>query len=555
MTPQDRLREILHADPWTPSGDGLARIQQRLARRRRLRLALVPATGLLAAAAIVVYVASGDAGSQKLIQDPATHRPTASTSPSPDVSAPPTTPVTDTYAGALWPFTSQRQADAWTADHGSRPWAADQTSVAAHFVTDYLGLSGVTADKACATCTKVLLTGSNGRTVGTVHLVGNGGNTRNGPPYSVGSVDGGDLTVTTPAAGGVVGSPLHVSGRVTGVDESILLHLISATGRDLASTSTPAGSALPWQASLTWTDRSWSTAGLVATTTSLKDGSVTRVAVVTVHRGSSAGSGFAGLSHGHVVLQSGATGALVRQLTFPPAGKVDTGLSWNGSSLVWTRGQQTGCGDELDRLDQGQVTTVVPSGTAHLGSPQLSPDGQVLAYLSSPCTGGSQTLQVTNGTVSRTITLNGQIVTLADVMADGTTLVDVRGSGNVRTLVVVGPAATSLTQGTQLHTTCTTLSGAFDGPTPVGWESCGDGVRVARFAADGSRAGAGPLLPTKAYAEDVSVRDGVVLAWLYDGSQLGRVVRVDGATLTVLAPNAGCSVVPEPAGCVRSPDW
>lgn len=431
MTPQDRLREILHADPWTPSGDGLARIQQRLARRRRFRLALVPATGLLAAAAIVVYVASGDAGSQKLIQDPATHGPTTSTSPSPDVSTPPTTPVTDGYAGALWPFTSQQQADAWTADHGSRPWAADQTSVAAHFVTDYLGLSGVTADKTCATCTKVLLTGSNGRTVGTVHLVGNGGQARNGPPYSVGSVDGGDLTVTTPAAGGVVSSPLRVSGRVTGVDESILLHLVSATGRDLASTSTPAGSALPWEASLTWTDRSWSTAGLVAKTTSAKDGSVTRVAIVTVRRGSSAGSTFAG-------------------------------LSWNGSSLVWTRGQQTGCADELDRLDQGQVKNVVLSGTARLSSPRLSPDGQALAYLSSPCTGGSQTLEVTHGT--------------------------------------------------QLRTTCTTLSGAFDGSTPVGWESCGDGVRVARFATDGTRAGSGPLLTTKAYAEDVSVRDGVVLA-------------------------------------------
>ena len=98
---------------------------------------------------------------------------------------------------------------------------------------------------------------------------------------------------------------------------------MSATGRNLASTSTPAGSALPWDASLTWTDRSWTTAGLVAKTTSLKDGSVTRVAVVTVRRGSSAGSTFAG-------------------------------LNWNGSSLVWTRGQQTGCADELD----GQTVTL-----------------------------------------------------------------------------------------------------------------------------------------------------------------------------------------------------
>ncbi len=570
MTPEGRLREILRSDPWTPTGDGLQRIQQRLVRRRRLRLALVPATALLTVAAVVVYVASGGAGSQKLIEVPATHGPTPSTSPSPRVVPPPATTVGDGYVGALWPFASQLQADAWTADHGSRTWAADQTSVAAHFVTDYLGLSGVTADKACATCLKVLLTGSNGRTVGTVHLVGDGGVARNGPPYSVEGVDGGDLRVTSPVAGAGVSSPLPVSGRVTGVDENVSLRLRSTTGTVLASAGTPAGSALPWTASLTWTDPSWSTAGVVATTTSLKDGSITRVAVVTVHRASSAGSvgstgstgstgsavsTFAGLRQGHVVLLSGTTGQVVRQLTFPPTGKVDLDASWSAGSLVWVRGQQTGCADELDRLDQGRVSTVVPPGTAHLGSPKISPHGTTVAYLSTACTGGTATIEVTAGATTRRVAIQGRTVSVADVKDDGAVLVNVVTNGYVHTLVVVGPVATSLAQGTTLRTTCTTLSGAFDGTTPIGWESCADGVRVARFAADGARAGSGPLLPTKASALDVSVRDGVVLAWLYDGSRPGPVVRVDGTAVQVLVSNAGCSVAPEPAGCVRSPDW
>jgi hypothetical protein len=102
---------------------------------------------------------------------------------------------------------------------------------------------------------------------------------------------------------------------------------------------------------------------------------------------------------------------------------------------------------------------------------------------------------------------------------------------------------------------CTTIGGAFDGTTPVTWESCADGARVARYDASGGRVAAGPLLPTKALAENVTVHQGVVLAWLNDGTQPGGVVRVQGSSLTVLVSNAGCSATPEPAGCVRAPDW
>ena len=146
---------------------------------------------------------------------------------------------------------------------------------------------------------------------------------------------------------------------------------------------------------------------------------------------------------------------------------------------------------------------------------------------------------------------------VADVRDDGTVLVNEIGGGDYRYLVVVPATASSVAQGVTLAIPpkCTTIGGAFDGSTPITWESCHDGVRVARFSESGARTGAGPLLPTKAYADDVSVRDGVVLAWLYDGTELGRIVAVKGSTLTVLVTNAGCTATPEPAGCVRSPNW
>jgi hypothetical protein len=114
-----------------------------------------------------------------------------------------------------------------------------------------------------------------------------------------------------------------------------------------------------------------------------------------------------------------------------------------------------------------------------------------------------------------------------------------------------------VTQGTRLAVpaSCTTIGGAFQASTPVTWESCADGVRVARYDAMGARTGGGPLLPTRAYAEDVSVHAGVVLAWLYDGAELGRIVRVEGGSFRVVVTNAGCRTTPEPTGCVRAPDW
>ena len=156
MNPEDRLRDLLRneASRVVPAGDGLAKIQQRLVRRRRRRGIFLPSAALAMAGVVsAFFVLVGSSGTQKLVQTPGTHRPSPSffcypplgEGPCPTASPPPSSgqPIAPFDGPALWPFTSAEQAQAWTKDHGSRPWAADGVNVAQRFITDFLGLSAV----------------------------------------------------------------------------------------------------------------------------------------------------------------------------------------------------------------------------------------------------------------------------------------------------------------------------------------------------------------------------------------------------------------------------
>ena len=275
MSAEDRLREILQSEASTlvPQGDGLTRIRERVARRRRLRLVLVPAGALATAAVVVAVIAltGGSPGTQKLQQDPigpATQPPATPTS----TPAPP-------YTGpAIWPFTSTAQGDAWKTNHGNRPWAGDPTQVAQHFVSDFLKLTGVSAQGTGDTIDLRFQSTD----LGLVHLV----QISSGGPWTVTDVGGTVLIFTTPSPVQALTSPTTVSGRVEGVDENVQLQLIaSGSAKVLGSTTAPAGGAVPWSGTLTWSDQSWFTAGLVAITRSNKDGSLTRITVIAVKRG------------------------------------------------------------------------------------------------------------------------------------------------------------------------------------------------------------------------------------------------------------------------------
>jgi hypothetical protein len=279
MTAEETLRDVLRseADALVPRADGLSRIQARVAARRRARRWLLPSAALVAAAlaGAVVLLAPGSRPRTQVLTPAGTPtaEPTASPAPLP----------ADSYTGpAIWPLTSQAQAEQW--DLASTAWdLRDSKATAEHFVSDYLGLRGVTVTQSCVSC-EVLGLEVAGRLVGEVtvaHYSLSGGTHL----FTVVGVAGTDLTVTSPGAGAAVVSPTTVTGRITGVDEHVDVRLLDETGAEIARGGAQAGAAVPWSATLTWRRSGWSHGALVGVTRSAKDGSVNRVVAVPVEEG------------------------------------------------------------------------------------------------------------------------------------------------------------------------------------------------------------------------------------------------------------------------------
>lgn len=290
MSAEDRLRDLLRSEATaiTPTGDGLARIRARIERRRRVRVWLVPSAAVATAAAAAAFflIAPGDEHTD-VLQPGATPtqsaEPTPASEPTPTPTASPSAVLPgDSWTGpAIWPLTSQAQAEQWNL--ASTVWdMRDSKATTEHFVSDYLGLSGVTVTQSCVSC-EVLGLEVAGKVVGEVtvaHYSISGGTHL----FTVVGVAGTDLTVSEPSPGARVTSPTPVTGRITGVDEHVDLLLLDQLGAQVAHDGAQAGSAVPWSASLTWTRTDWTHGGLVGITRSMKDGAITRIVAVPVTR-------------------------------------------------------------------------------------------------------------------------------------------------------------------------------------------------------------------------------------------------------------------------------
>jgi len=549
MSAEDRLREILSSEASTvlPAGDGLTRIQERVARRRRLRMVLLPA-GALATAGVVAAVLAlgGGVGSQSLEQTPATQGPT----PSPTTAS--------GYDGpAIWPFGSQADVDSWNRDPGSRGWAANAREVAQRFATDFLQLPGVTAV-------------GDGREVslrlGTVKL----GTARlerleADGPWTVVAVDGGDLIVTTPAAGARISSPTSVEGRIDGLHENVRLQLVTTAGKQLTQASAPAGQEAPWQGTLTWTDSTWSTGGIVGTTRSDRDGSLTRLVAVPVTRSSDAPfapDSFVGLVDGKVLLLDGTNGRRLSQLTYPPAGTTDTSATWSNDRLAWVRSAQTGCDNTLFLKAGEGIETIVPGRGFIIQSPQLSPSGAVLAWVQQPCEGGVPVVRVrAEGAPIRDVVIESNLATwVRDVRNDGALLVVTKDPERTDPAIlrVVPGDATRLSSGRVMTGApgCEWRAAAFLGSSVLGGETCGDRSRAIPLSDDGSRRGADTFLPAPQYFGTITVRESVVLVQIFssDVDSRGIVGRYSRGVVSPFDPLPSCSAETG-AGCLLAPDW
>src|SRR4051794_12721922 len=151
---EELLRSTLHgeAETVTPSGDGLARIQQRTAARgRRLWLRPVAVVGGAAVAAAAGFTAYAVTSSQQSGRDTVTANNPPSLPPTtppatPTTSTTPTAPVAPAFpASAFYPFTSAAQEQSWEAQRGpvAQPWIVDPVAEAKNFVKSYVLADGI----------------------------------------------------------------------------------------------------------------------------------------------------------------------------------------------------------------------------------------------------------------------------------------------------------------------------------------------------------------------------------------------------------------------------
>lgn len=182
----------------------------------------------------------------------ATAPSTAATS-APSQQTPP--PVFERYQ-LLWPFGSYWAAEQWrTKGGGSQAWHLDPEETALNFTRSYLGFTEI--DQVTDTFFDDLgahvgvgYRDPNGvqRTAATLHLVQLG--TASDSPWEVVGSDDTTLSLEKPAYGSKVSSPMTIGGRVSGVDENIVVSVLrlTSTGSDRAELArVPAGGdRAPW---------------------------------------------------------------------------------------------------------------------------------------------------------------------------------------------------------------------------------------------------------------------------------------------------------------------
>ncbi|MFC0862134.1 hypothetical protein ACFHYQ_07475 [Sphaerimonospora cavernae] len=178
----------------------------------------------------------------------------------------------------LWPFADHAQAQSWTLSYrsgGHQPWHLDADQTALSFTQGYLGFTGI--DRVISRTVKgtharvaVGFRGEEGgraMTAAVLHLVKFGDEAD--APWEVVGTDDTTLSLTTPAYGARVASPVQAGGRITGVDESIRVQAHHPASEDVLGESGPVqagGTDQPWSATLAFHATPGQTVTLVAST-------------------------------------------------------------------------------------------------------------------------------------------------------------------------------------------------------------------------------------------------------------------------------------------------
>jgi len=190
----------------------------------------------------------------------------SSVDPVPSATPSPTEPATMLPGRfqPLWPFASLAEVQQWQRSYragGTAAWHLDAEQTALTFTRRFLGFTGI--DQITSRTIKgadahigVGYPSEGGRngTAAVIHLLraGSGADA----PWEVVGTDDTDFTLTTPAYGSRVSSPVKVGGRITGVDESIRIRVLRPSSESSLGTycCLPAGGTRsPWSAKITFT--------------------------------------------------------------------------------------------------------------------------------------------------------------------------------------------------------------------------------------------------------------------------------------------------------------
>jgi hypothetical protein len=414
--PDSSLEELLRnalqgeADSISPAGDGLARIQQRVAARRSQRFWLRPVAVVGAAAvaggagftayALTAHPDTNDSVSAKPSTPvPSTLVTTPTTSPTPTISA----PTTAFPASAFYPFTSAAAEGSWEAQKGAtaQPWITDPVAEAKDFIAKFVladGVDTVTAKQvgsktASVTLGRMLSDGGSQRPhdVTTVHLQ------RYGKAWLVlGATDaGGFLKVASPASGARITSPVTVSGPGFGADEAVQVDVraIGATFLTASRGQAQFGSGVPtWSTTTTFSPPADPRGAVVVIEDSEADGGPGRIAVTGV-RFATDTTGypayFYAVKDDRVTKFSARTGASVSYLTQPEPGGGASDPQVVGDRVYYLSGSGT-CANALKSVPTtGGASTLVASPRVGyvISSYAVTSDQQKTALFETSCLG------------------------------------------------------------------------------------------------------------------------------------------------------------------------
>jgi hypothetical protein len=372
---EDVLRRALSAEARgvSPSGDGLAKIQRRVATRaarwRWMRPALVGSVAVAVIAAGIGGYAVAHQGSG----GDANVRVADSSSPTPTAL-----PIVTTGfpAEAIFPFTSVADEASWQqqyASGGSMPWITDPEAVATYWLQSYLKQLTVTAMPGGSSINGDLAQETFGRVV-------------NGEPQPVtvvqlqkyakswivvGATDAfGALSFSSPAAGSTISSPVAVTGSGVGADEQAQIQVRDAdTPTELGRASVGLGTP-SWSTSVTFTPPTAGVGVLVAVDYSPATGDALRIAAQRVDFGTDAhstaagGGAFYGVQSGNVTRFDAATGKAEGQvLDASSGGDTVSEVHLLGGTLFYTTGP-VNCPDVIQSMPiEGGTTSTVATAT------------------------------------------------------------------------------------------------------------------------------------------------------------------------------------------------